>query len=238
LLSAQEGIRGFYGGYGTVFMFSMPTNAVYFASYSAFKRDYRNRFGDNSASDLAAGFSAQICASVLWTPFDVVKQRLQVQNQNARGAEGVFGMIRQIAAKDGWIALYRGIFAGWAVWCPFSAIYFATFERVNEKLLSMQPSPEVTKQRRFGLDLLSGMTAGAIGGVLTQPLDALKTRLQVSTQQGGTLTILSLLNKMLKEEGVLPLYRGVWGRVLWLAPGTGITIAVFSMVQANLAPGV
>ena len=41
---------------------------------------------------------------------------------------------------------------------------------------------------------------------------------------------------MLAEEGVAPLYRGVLGRVLWLAPGTGITIAVFGAVEAGLAP--
>jgi hypothetical protein len=233
--AAQEGLRGFYGGYGTVFMFSMPTNAIYFASYSAFKRDYSKRFGDTSAVYLAAGFSAQICASILWTPFDVVKQRLQVQNQSTDGT-GVVGMVRRIAAKDGWMGLYRGMFAGWAVWCPFSAVYFCTFERISEQLLWLQPTPEVAAQRRFGIDLLSGMIAGAIGGVFTQPLDALKTRLQVSQQQvGERLTVLNVLTTMLKEEGVAPLYRGVWGRVLWLAPGTGITIAVFSLVESSLA---
>jgi hypothetical protein len=29
----KEGARGFYGGFSTVFMFSMPTNAIYFSSY-------------------------------------------------------------------------------------------------------------------------------------------------------------------------------------------------------------
>jgi hypothetical protein len=42
---------------------------------------------------------------------------------------------------------------------------------------------------------------------------------------------------MLRTEGVAPLYRGVLGRVLWLAPGTGITISVFGFVSNKLERG-
>ena len=40
---------------------------------------------------------------------------------------------------------------------------------------------------------------------------------------------------MLREEGLVPLFRGVLGRVLWVAPGTGITVAVFRFVDGTLS---
>jgi hypothetical protein len=73
---------GFYGGFSTVFMFSMPANAIYFTSYSVVKREYEKARNDHQLpiSDgglyFMAGFSAEICASALWTPFDVVRTHL------------------------------------------------------------------------------------------------------------------------------------------------------------------
>jgi hypothetical protein len=132
----------------------------------------------------------------------------------------------------------------------------------------------------FIVDLVSGMCAGALGAAVTQPLDALKTRLQVgrlysfaatdisvspassssvasavevvhganntrsvavarpqSSAGGGSGSgaIFTVLRDMLREEGVVPLFRGVWGRVLWVAPGTGITVAVFRFVDSLLS---
>lgn len=127
---------GFYSGFSTVLMFSMPANAVYFTSYSVAKRELETarEAHDLPISDsvlfLVAGFTAQICASVVFTPFDVAKQRLQVSDSRSNNLNG-FGMINKIAAQDGWLGLYRGLVAGWAVWCPFSAIYFCTYETVR-----------------------------------------------------------------------------------------------------------
>ena len=111
----------------------------------------------------------------------------------------------------------------------------------------------------FIVDLVSGMCAGALGAAVTQPLDALKTRLQVGRLYSfaatdisvspassssvasavevvhGSGAIFTVLRDMLREEGVVPLFRGVWGRVLWVAPGTGITVAVFRFVDSLLS---
>jgi hypothetical protein len=46
---------------------------------------------------------------------------------------------------------------------------------------------------------------------------------------------MDVLRDILKEEGATALFRGSAARVLWLAPGCGVTIAVFESVQRFLA---
>lgn len=281
----REGPMGFYGGFSTVFMFSMPANAVYFTSYSVFKRQYEQLRDErdlpipDGTLYFAAGFSAEMCASLLFTPFDVVKQRLQVLDSRTN-VLGAFGMINKIVRSDGYQGLFRGLVAGWCVWGPFSAVYFATYESLRPHYTRLLHRNEKTStaDEMFLVDLLSGVCAGAFGAAVTQPLDALKTRLQVGrlydytytksdvytnskssartatataaaakATTGGTTNnstpskpkasanVVSVLRQMLREEGVVPLFRGVWGRVLWVAPGTGITVAVFRFVDTLLS---
>ena len=121
---ARQGPLGFYNGFSCVFLFSMPANALYFTSYSVAKREF-TRLRDTHAASvpdsivfLLAGFAAQICASVVFTPSDVAKQRLQVLGAATTTASGGkvpmngVSMVRQIVAQEGWLGLYRGTIAG------------------------------------------------------------------------------------------------------------------------------
>lgn len=92
--------------------------------------------------------------------------------------------------------------------------------------------------------IVGGASAGAVAAALTCPMDVIKTRIQVSEKSLG---IFQVLNKMIAEEGyraftkvfqiesqveisswteTIWLSKGLTARVLWIAPGTAITIAV------------
>ena len=99
-----------------------------------------------------------------------------------------------------------------------------------------------------GGELAAGVVAGGAGALITQPLDCVKTRIQVGRQRlsnvvdggrsgsgSGSLRAMDVLRDILKEEGATALFRGSAARVLWLAPGCGVTIAVFESVQRFLA---
>ena len=271
-----EGVRGLYGGYGVALLCSAPANAVYFGGYKVFQRalvgDDDEQQGDVAGPPsfrvaMTAGLGAEIFAGLLWTPLDVVKQRLQVAPVGTTTAS----VVREVVGGPGGArGLWKGYFGGIAVWGPFSATYFAVYETLKAKWgRGSQLDPAAPAE--MGLDpgeLAAGIVAGGCGAVVTQPLDCVKTRLQVGRQAlstvavaapvsgssnassslassasaappGGTVAVvggrepgfLDIFRTVLREEGTPALMRGGAARAFWLAPGCGITIAVFEAVQ-------
>jgi len=82
---AADGLLGLYRGYGLCLVGSAPANALYFSSYQVLKRLFRPPGEEAAGSaaflrDSAAGFGAEVVAAGLWTPLDIVKQRMQVRD--------------------------------------------------------------------------------------------------------------------------------------------------------------
>ena len=70
-LIKELGVRGLYNGSALTLARDIPSSAVFFALYTAMKQVYPDQ-------TFVAGFVAAIPATILVTPFDVVKTRLQV----------------------------------------------------------------------------------------------------------------------------------------------------------------
>lgn len=109
---AADGLRGIYRGYGFCLATSAPCNAAYFGAYSTVRR----QISDGSPlHDAACGLVAEATASILWTPVDVVKQRLQVGAPGLKTSE----VVRAACSASGGITgLWRGYLAGLATWGP------------------------------------------------------------------------------------------------------------------------
>jgi len=219
-----DGIRGLYGGYGMAVMASVPANALYFGGYKFYKRLMGTPGGKpEPAVEAAAGLASQFTANILWTPLDVIKQRLQVAPPGLTTMQTVNAVVN----KHGVTGLWRGYWVGNLVWGPFSASYFCVYEALA-RLACPDPGP-----KPFAVTFCSGVVASGVSGLLTQPMDCLKTRIQVGTIPLGV-GLVPATKKLLVDEGWAVLFRGAAARVLWLAPGGGITIAVFEKVIAEL----
>lgn len=67
----ELGVRGLYNGSAVTMARDIPSSAIFFAIYTLIRQVYPDQ-------SFVAGFMAAIPATVLVTPFDVVKTRLQV----------------------------------------------------------------------------------------------------------------------------------------------------------------
>jgi hypothetical protein len=76
----QEGIISLYKGVGIVIASAAPAQALYFLGYESCKRVIGT---ESIASSFIAGCNAQLFASCIWVPMDVVKERLQVNGNIA-----------------------------------------------------------------------------------------------------------------------------------------------------------
>lgn len=181
----QEGfLRGLYGGVFPAFLGSFPGTVIFFGVYEFTKRQMLDRGVNPNIAYLSGGFFADLGASVLYVPSEVLKTRLQLQGRynnphfksgyNYRGTSDAF---RTIIRQEGVSALFHGYKATIFRDLPFSALQFAFYERERDLAKHWVGQRDIG----LGLEILTAATAGGMAGVITCPLDVVKTRIQ--TQQ-------------------------------------------------------
>jgi hypothetical protein len=127
------------------------------------------------------GLLGDLAASIVYVPSEVLKTRMQLQGRynnphfksgyNYRGTADAF---RTIIQTEGTAALFHGYKATLYRDLPFSALQFMFWEQFHAWARVYKNSREIGSP----LELLTGGAAGGLAGVITCPLDVVKTRLQ------------------------------------------------------------
>lgn len=127
---------------------------------------------------------ADLAASVVYVPSEVLKTRLQLQGRynnpffksgyNYKSTPDAF---RTIIRQEGFAALFSGYKATLFRDLPFSALQFAFYEQEQKYAKQWSGGKDIG----LALEVLTATTAGGLAGVCTCPLDVVKTRIQ--TQQ-------------------------------------------------------
>eukprot|EP00250_Pteridium_aquilinum_P000766 c10928_g1_i1 orf=334-1425(+) len=217
-----EGSAGLYRGIGAMALGAGPAHAVYFSVYEVFKE----RFGGNEAGHHplahgAAGVLATIASDAVFTPMDVVKQRLQLPGNTYKG---VMDCIQSIMRDEGIKAFYASYRTTVVMNAPYTATHFATYEAVKASLKGLWP--DKTDEEHLFVHLTAGGAAGALASVITTPLDVVKTRLQCQGVNGaekyGSSSIWEVIRSITKKEGPGALLRGIKPRVLFYTPAAAI----------------
>lgn len=189
---------------------------------------------------LASGLSV-VASALVRAPLDMVKTQLQ-----AGAAADTTGALQAAWGRGGVRGLYRG--AGLALGrdVPFFSINLALYEQLKASALHGRgrraDTPDSGGQMSCGLagqggeEALSGVEVFLIGaaaqgaaGLLTNPIDVLKTRVQAGASGAG---VLEALKGVLAEHGARGLLRGAAARVAWIAPQGCIYYPVYEYVQS------
>ncbi|KAL0367841.1 UNVERIFIED_CONTAM: Solute carrier family 25 member 44 [Sesamum radiatum] len=102
-----EGFRGMYRGFGLTAITQSPASALWSVGY----RDDLERKPSHVemvAVQATAGMVAGACSSVITTPIDTVKTRLQVIDDYGVGRPSVLKTAKTLLKEDGWRGFYRG----------------------------------------------------------------------------------------------------------------------------------
>ncbi|KAI9805117.1 MAG: hypothetical protein M1825_000951 [Sarcosagium campestre] len=184
----QEGIRrGLYGGIFPAFLGSFPGTIIFFGTYEYSKRHLKDAGVNPHISYLTAGFLADLAASVIYVPSEVLKTRLQLQGRHNNpffksgyNYRSTLDATRTIIRHEGLPALFYGYKATLFRDLPFSALQFAFYEQAQEW------ARDYAGSRHIGLawEIATAGGAGGLAGVLTCPMDVVKTRIQ--TQVNAT----------------------------------------------------
>lgn len=132
---------------------------------------------DNDGS----GFLGDLAASIVYVPSEVLKTRLQLQGRynnpffkSGYNYRGMFDATRTIIRTEGFSELFSGFKATLYRDLPYSAFQFMFYEQFQHWARQWKQSRDIGVH----LELLTGAAGGGLAGVITCPLDVVKTRLQ------------------------------------------------------------
>ena len=146
-----------------------------------------------------AGFIADFAASFVYVPSEVLKTRLQLQGRynnpffnSGYNYRGTIDAVRTIIRQEGVSALFHGYKATIFRDLPFSALQFAFYEQERNWAKKWKGSRDLG----LGLELATAASAGGLAGVMTCPLDVVKTRIQTQINPPETVTPSSRATKV------------------------------------------
>lgn len=209
-LLAGSGGKALYAGVWGNLLGVAPASAIFMGVYEPLKQRVAAANPDKSwLGPLVAGAGAGAAASIVRVPTEVVKQRMQA-GHFAKAAAAV----RSILAAEG----AAGLFAGYGSFLlrdlPFDAIEFVAYEQLKKAAENA-----TGRELRAAEVSAVGAAAGAVTGVVTTPLDVLKTRLMTQGAGGKYKGVVDCARRIAAEEGVRTLFAGWQPRVLWIGLG-------------------
>ena len=169
-----------------------------------------------SWQSLVAGGTAGAVSRTLVSPLERVKLLFQMQGIPPRFSSTA-QCIRLIWREDGLYGYFRGNLANVVRITPTSAFQFCFYDLY--KRLFFPHTHQLHPLQRLWAGGLAGSTACAI----TYPLDLVRARLTLQSASNAKYKgIVHGLQCVVREEGFLALYRGLWPSLAGIFPYIGI----------------
>lgn len=220
-ITTAEGSLALWKGVQSVILGAGPAHAVYFATYEFSKSkliDPQDMHTHQPIKTAISGMAATTVADALMNPFDVIKQRMQLNTR-----ESVWHVTKNIYHKEGFAAFYYSYPTTLVMNIPFAAFNFAIYESAAK---FMNPSNEYNPF----IHCISGGLSGATCAAITTPLDCIKTVLQVRGSETVSNEIMKQANTfqraasaIYKIHGWKGFLRGLKPRVIANMPATAIS---------------
>uniref|UniRef100_A0A0G4GQC7 Mitochondrial carrier protein n=1 Tax=Chromera velia CCMP2878 TaxID=1169474 RepID=A0A0G4GQC7_9ALVE len=212
-----------------------PSTAAMFGVLDYVKSQVPGRF-----SAFSGAFAGNLAQTLVRNPFELLKQRVQ------GGLDpNSFAALGSVLRRDGPLGLWRGVSALLARDLPFDLIEYPLYDYLKGRALAVKKAASRSRGMETSeVDALTlagwetavcGLTAGALTGLVTCPLDVVKTRMM--TAAAGTAaanSFLSCLQYVVKTEGAMALFAGAKQRALSIALGGAVFFGAYEVAKKKL----
>lgn len=230
-MAASEGVASLWRGMSSVAIGAGPAHAVYFATYEAVKHLMGgNRVGEHHPLAAAtSGACATIASDALMNPFDVIKQRMQMEG-SGKMYRSMLDCAKYVYRNEGVAAYYVSYPTTLSMTVPFTALQFLAYESISTVMNPSKKYDPITH-------CLAGAVAGGLAAGLTTPMDVIKTMLQTrGTAKDAELrsvnSFMSGCRLLLAREGFRGFFKGMQPRVVTTMPSTAICWSAYEASKA------
>ncbi|KAL8719712.1 MAG: hypothetical protein Q9225_003312 [Loekoesia sp. 1 TL-2023] len=166
----------------------------------------------SNLANLTTGAIARAAAGLIMMPITVIKVRYE---SNLYSYTSLFSAGSAILKTEG----IRGFFSGFGATAirdaPYAGLYVVFYEQSKQRLSQLKDvtasSGLVTQEMKatssVPINFVSGVLAAGVATAVTNPFDAVKTRLQLMPGRYGNMIKAS--RQMVREEGVRSLFDGL-----------------------------
>lgn len=178
----------------------------------------RDESGNPHLSSMGAvltGGLSRAMAALISCPITVVKTRMEYAGSASVGSRAVplyrntADALQTIFRAEGVRGLYVGLVPTIASNVPFSAIYYMLYTRIQARL---QQHGSAGKLSPTAQNFSSSMVAAVGATLVTQPLDVVRTRMQLSLASPAS--TLAVIQSILRREGISSMFVGTLPRSL------------------------
>ncbi|KAH8306944.1 hypothetical protein KR044_001450 [Drosophila immigrans] len=244
ILLKEGGSRSMWRGNGINVLKIAPETALKFAAYEQMKRLIRGSDTTRQmtiAERFYAGAAAGGISQTIIYPMEVLKTRLALRKTGQYA--GIADAAVKIYKHEGARSFYRGYVPNMLGILPYAGIDLAVYETLKRRYIASHDNNE---QPSFLVLLACGSTSSALGQLCSYPLALVRTRLQAqaadtisgqirktqipmksSDAHSGEETMVGLFRKIVRQEGLTGLYRGITPNFLKVLPAVSISYVVY-----------
>lgn len=230
-VARTEGVFSLWRGMSSVIVGAGPAHAVYFATYEAVKHAMGgNQVGvHHPLAAATSGAAATIASDAFMNPFDVIKQRMQMQ-ESRKMYRSMVDCAKYVYRNEGIGAFYISYPTTLSMTVPFTALQFLAYESISTAMNPQKAYDPVTH-------CLAGAVAGGFAAGLTTPMDVIKTILQTrgtssDPQVRNVSGFMEGCKLLYRREGFRGFFKGVRPRVVTTMPSTAICWSAYEFSKA------
>ncbi|KAJ5089514.1 hypothetical protein N7532_008198 [Penicillium argentinense] len=183
----------------------------------------------SNTANLATGAIARVAAGFVMMPVTVLKVRYESDYYAYRS---LVGAGRDIVRTEGMRGLFAGFGATAARDAPYAGLYVLFYEQLKRRFAAMRTKDSsksdgspVTGASSSSINFVSGASAAGLATAITNPFDAVKTRLQLMPAKYGNM--LRATRLMIHEDGMRSLFGGLGLRMARKALSSALAWTVY-----------
>ena len=152
--------------------------------------------------------------------------------RRSRHHRGVLRTLWTVGAEGGLVGLYRVVTPTVAGILPYAGMKFFVFETAVQEWRAA--TNEHTASVPTHVRLLAGASAGLVAQTITYPLDVVRRNMQVESASGlAHLNMAQWAKRIIAEDGVKGLYRGLSVNYIKVIPTTAVGFTVYEELKVR-----
>ena len=173
-IARLEGVKSWWKGLSPTLLMAVPMTVIYYTGYDQLKSVFGFKRGQrNVLAPALAGSIARTIAVSTVCPIELIRTKLQ--SRQGYSYKELVSVVQNAVKQDGVLSLWRGLLPMLLRDVPFSILYWVNYEHIKQRLLESQVGMVLPSAVPF----IAGSISGTISALITNPLDVVKTHMQV-----------------------------------------------------------